>query len=505
MSIKEQAFSGVKWTTVSTIILAISALVKISVLARFLEPSDFGLMALITFVLGFMDLFMDMGITSAILHKQNIKEEEYSSLYWLNVMFSLFLFLLIVVLSPFIASFYDELRLNKLIPLTSLVILFSAVGRQFKTILQKELKFRTMAIIDIFSVSIALVAAIIFAANGFGVYALIYSALIQYGINNILYFIIGTKRSPLRFHFRYFETRPFLKIGIYQVGGQVINYINRDLDVLIIGKFFGAEILGGYSLAKQLARRPLMVIAPIIIRVATSILPRFQNNNIKLLDYPKKNIKIVYYNGNIDKDSNKDYILKILKSTSTLNAFIYGVMALFAPVVVRIMYGEEYIYITPIFILFTIVMYFRFISGLIGILSITKGRTDLEFYWNLLIAFVMPLIIFMGINGDIETIVLLIGIAQLLLTIPMWYMFYFKLIKMPFLYFIEGVLSPFMIALTMYGLVRCIGVDYVIFKLFVSVLLLFFLLLFMLHSDKEILSYIKSIKYVKPYLKNKHK
>ena len=483
MSIKEQAFSGVKWTTVSTIILAISALVKISVLARFLEPSDFGLMALITFVLGFMDLFMDMGITSAILHKQNIKEEEYSSLYWLNVMFSLFLFLLIVVLSPFIASFYDELRLNKLIPLTSLVILFSAVGRQFKTILQKELKFRTMAIIDIFSVSIALVAAIIFAANGFGVYALIYSALIQYGINNILYFIIGTKRSPLRFHFRYFETRPFLKIGIYQVGGQVINYINRDLDVLIIGKFFGAEILGGYSLAKQLARRPLMVIAPIIIRVATSILPRFQNNNIKLLDYT----------------------LKILKSTSTLNAFIYGVMALFAPVVVRIMYGEEYIYITPIFILFTIVMYFRFISGLIGILSITKGRTDLEFYWNLLIAFVMPLIIFMGINGDIETIVLLIGIAQLLLTIPMWYMFYFKLIKMPFLYFIEGVLSPFMIALTMYGLVRCIGVDYVIFKLFVSVLLLFFLLLFMLHSDKEILSYIKSIKYVKPYLKNKHK
>ena len=476
MSIKEQAFSGVKWTTVSTIILAISALVKISVLARFLEPSDFGLMALITFVLGFMDLFMDMGITSAILHKQNIKEEEYSSLYWLNVMFSLFLFLLIVVLSPFIASFYDELRLNKLIPLTSLVILFSAVGRQFKTILQKELKF-------IFSVSIALVAAIIFAANGFGVYALIYSALIQYGINNILYFIIGTKRSPLRFHFRYFETRPFLKIGIYQVGGQVINYINRDLDVLIIGKFFGAEILGGYSLAKQLARRPLMVIAPIIIRVATSILPRFQNNNIKLLDYT----------------------LKILKSTSTLNAFIYGVMALFAPVVVRIMYGEEYIYITPIFILFTIVMYFRFISGLIGILSITKGRTDLEFYWNLLIAFVMPLIIFMGINGDIETIVLLIGIAQLLLTIPMWYMFYFKLIKMPFLYFIEGVLSPFMIALTMYGLVRCIGVDYVIFKLFVSVLLLFFLLLFMLHSDKEILSYIKSIKYVKPYLKNKHK
>ena len=94
MSVKKQALSGVKWTTVSTITLALSALVKISVLARFLDASDFGLMALITFVLGFMDLFMDMGITSAILHKQNIKKQEYSSLYWLNVGFSIFLFLL---------------------------------------------------------------------------------------------------------------------------------------------------------------------------------------------------------------------------------------------------------------------------------------------------------------------------------------------------------------------------------------------------------------------------
>ena len=74
MTIKKQAISGVKWTTVSTIIIAISALLKISVLARFLDVSDFGLMALVTFVLGFMDLFMDMGLTSAILHKQNIKK-----------------------------------------------------------------------------------------------------------------------------------------------------------------------------------------------------------------------------------------------------------------------------------------------------------------------------------------------------------------------------------------------------------------------------------------------
>ncbi len=194
MSIKKQALSGVKWTTFSTIVLALSGILKISVLARFLDASDFGLMALITFVLGFMDLFMDMGITSAILHKQNISKKEYASLYWLNIGVSLVIFLIIIFLSPLIAEFYNEIDLKNLIPLSSFVIVFSAIGRQFKTIKQKELDFKTLAIVDIASIIFAFIFAVFFAIRGFGVYALVYSALIQYGINNAIYFFIGIKK-----------------------------------------------------------------------------------------------------------------------------------------------------------------------------------------------------------------------------------------------------------------------------------------------------------------------
>ncbi len=105
MSIRKQAISGVKWTTVSTITLTVVNLLKISVLARFLDKSDFGLMALVTFVLGFMNLFMDMGLTSAILHRQEISKQEYASLYWINIFFSIILVGLIIILSPLIAGF----------------------------------------------------------------------------------------------------------------------------------------------------------------------------------------------------------------------------------------------------------------------------------------------------------------------------------------------------------------------------------------------------------------
>ena len=77
MSIKGKVILGLKWTTFSTLILALVTILKISILARFLEKSDFGLMALITFVLGFINLFSDMGLSTAILHKQKIKKKTY--------------------------------------------------------------------------------------------------------------------------------------------------------------------------------------------------------------------------------------------------------------------------------------------------------------------------------------------------------------------------------------------------------------------------------------------
>ena len=222
--------------------------------------------------------------------------------------------------------------MSNLIPLAGLAIIFSAIGRQYKTILQKHLQFKKIALIDIAAVVIALVLAIILAVKGFGVYALVYSALTQYGIGNLVYFVLGNNKQRLIFHFNYRETKPFLKIGMYQVGGQVVNYFNRDLDVLMIGKFFGAELLGGYSLAKQLAKRPISFVAPIVIRVATSILPRYQNDNLKL----------------------NNYILKINKGSAIINSTIYGLMVILAPLVITIMYGEEYLNIQPIFIFLTI-------------------------------------------------------------------------------------------------------------------------------------------------------
>ena len=402
---KSKIVSGIKWTTIGTIVIALTALLKISILTRFLDKADFGLMALIMFVLGFTDLFTDMGLTSAILHKQNISKKEYASLYWFNIGFSLLLYGLLFVVSPFIAGFYEEPRLIILIPLLGLNILASAIGRIFKTMEAKDLQFKYISIFEIFSAVLSLIIAVILAVNNFGILSLVYSALLQYALQNLLYFIYGFRKYSLLFHYRFAETKPFLKIGIYQVGGQVINYFNRDLDILIIGKAFGQDVLGGYSLAKQLVYRPTQILNPIFTKVAGPVLAKMQFDLVEL----KKNY------------------LKFLNYVMSVNIPVYLILIIFAPLIVEVFYGSGYENIVLLVRILSVYMLFRAIGNPIGSLVIATGRTDIEFYWNLISLFVLPGAIIIGSLYSIEVVAIAMTISMLILLVPSWYFLVYKL------------------------------------------------------------------------------
>ncbi len=405
MSLKLKTISGVKWTTFSSVVLTIVGVVKISVLARFLEAADFGLMALVTFVLGFMELFMDMGLTSAILHKQKISEDEYASLYWINIVFSVILFALISLASPFIGALYNEAELVVLIPIMAISIMLSALGRQFKTIEQKQLNFKYLAITDIVGSSLGLAVGIITAIGGFGVYCLVYSALVQYAISNGIYFVNGLRERGLILRFRYSETKPFLKIGIYQVGGQILNYFNRDLDILLIGKFFGSDILGSYSLAKQLVQRPMQILNPIISKVASPVLALMQEDTYKL----------------------KGTFLSFLNLVATINFTAYGLLALFAFPAVLLLYGKQFLDIVLLVQILSVYMFFRSVGNPVGALVTATGRTDIEFYWNLFVLILFPFPIYLGAQYSIELVALFLVLTSLISLFPFWRLLIFRL------------------------------------------------------------------------------
>jgi len=399
MIFDQEVRKGVKWTSVSTIFLAVSNIIKISVLARFLSKDDFGVFAIVLFFLGFFNLFSDMGLTTAILHKQEIKKNEYASLYWFNIAFCVVLYLLLLLITPIISDFYHEPKLDFLIKVLGLSIIINSIGLQFRTIETKNLSFKYISIFDIIASLFSLLFAIWLAINGYGVLSLVYSIILQYTISNILLLLLGIKKFGILFHFKFKDLKPFLSIGLFQVGGQLANFFNRNLDILIIGKFFSQEILGGYSLAKQLVFRPAQVINPILTKVAAPALAKFQNN-LELL---------------------KENYLKLVNIVSSINFVTYFILIVFAPIVVHVFYGGEYASIVLLVRILCVYMIFRAIGNPIGSLIIATGRTDIGFMWNIVLLIFMPIVVYVGSLFGIVEVTIALTLAMIILFLPSWY------------------------------------------------------------------------------------
>lgn len=409
MNIRKEAKKGVKWTSIAKVVSAVCALMKISVLTRFLPTEAFGQIALALFVMGFVGLFMDMGLSSAILHKQNINKQTYSSLYWLNFFFSLFLYFLIFISSHYIATFYDDPELSNLIKWIGLGLILSAIGRQYKTIEQKNLNFKYISLVDIWSSVLSLLLAILLAVYDYGVYTLVYSALFQYLLSNISFFISGVRKEGLLIHFSYQETRPFLKIGIYEVGSNTINYFSRDIDIILIGKFLGTEVLGAYSLAKQLVFKPLSIINPILTQIATPLFAKIQDN----------------------KKALSSNFLKLLTIVSTINLPVYLLMIFLAYPIIYILYGEEYVHITTTVQILSVYVYLRTLGNPVGSLLIALGRTDIGFKWNVIVLLFIPISVLLGSNFGMEGIAIALSLCMVFLFVPAWKFLIYQLTQTP--------------------------------------------------------------------------
>ena len=141
-NLKEQVFSGIKWNGISVVAVVALQFVTLVVMAKLLSPSDFGLMGMIMVVIGFAQAFADMGISNAIIHRQDSTRLQLSSLYWLNILAGVIVFCVVCASAPLIVAFYREPRLYNLLFLTSVIFLITPFGQQFQILLQKELNFK---------------------------------------------------------------------------------------------------------------------------------------------------------------------------------------------------------------------------------------------------------------------------------------------------------------------------------------------------------------------------
>lgn len=398
MTLKQKALKGVKWTGLSSVIRAIIQLIQLIILTHYLSPSDFGLMAIVTVIIGFSTVFVDLGISSAIIHKQNISNVQLSSLYWLNIMSGVIIFLCVYFLAPFVTDFYNEKALLPLIQILSLTFIFSAIGSQFGVLFQKELNFQFIAKVEILAIVASLFTAVFFAVNNYGVYALVYSSLTYIVLLNVIYVYYGIRLYRPSFIYKYKTIKGFVGFGLFQMGDNSINYFNSQLDTILIGKLVGIEALGLYNVAKTLTMRPISIFNPIITKVTFPVMSKIQDDI--------KNLKNIY--------------LKTINYLLSVNLPIYFILIVMAEPILSVLFGQEWIKATILVQILSVLGIMRTIRNPVGSLLLAKGKANWSFWWNLTMLVFVPSVIYFGSQWGIVGIAAALTIFQTFLLFPSW-------------------------------------------------------------------------------------
>lgn len=426
MSSKRNVIHGVKWTSLSAIVNMFAKLGQIAILTRYLSKEDFGLVAVALLFISFTEIFMDMGFSSAVLHKQNISKNEYSSLYWFNIITGIIICIILYASAPFIATYYKQQELTPIISLLSINIIFSSISKLQRTFQQKQMQFKIIALIEMSASILMLIISTILAINNFGIYSLIYSTLF-YGFIIALFYLTYSIiwEKNIRFHFRISEIVFFLKIGIYQVGSSILDYLSREMDLFFISSNYSFEILGVYSICKQLSLKIFNFINPIITKISTPFLANIQNNKFEL------------HNKYI-------YIIRIL---ALINIPIYFCLAYSSPYALGIVYGNSYIQYSLLFSILCINYAFSSIGNPVGSLLIALGKTNIGFYWTIYRIISTSIFLYIGSLGGINLFVLSILIVNLINIYPETKIIYEKLIGVGYKEYTKSFSKPLFYAL----------------------------------------------------------
>ncbi|MDG2433859.1 MOP flippase family protein [Flavobacterium sp.] len=368
-------FKGGAWTSLSFIVVSLVYVLRISVLTRYIDKSDFGLVAIVLFVLGFTNIFADLGVSTALLSKKDVSKKEYSSLYWGGLFLSIVLYVIIFCASPYLAAFYGYALLKSLIPIMGIDIVISTLGRQFSVFMQKDLKFKELAFIKIASELISLLIDILLAINGFGIWTLVFSLLSSSLITLLLNFIISYKSHPLLFYFNFQESKPLYVVGFYQTGSQVLDYLSSQIDILILGKVLPMAEMGVYSIIKTLVFRVYISLNQIVTKV---MIPVFASIQYDLVNFKSKFLKFVNF-------------------ITIINTFFYLTIAVLSKSILFLFYGPNYVTdykILQILCMWGVCSSIVSCSG--GILIVSTGKTLIGFKWTQLRFIINPLFVFIG-------------------------------------------------------------------------------------------------------------
>ncbi|GMN12034.1 O83 family O-antigen flippase [Croceitalea sp. MTPC9] len=281
MSLSDKIKHAGKWQSFSVLSLNVLKILYFSIMTRLLLKEDYGLMAIINGIIGIGNIFIEGGMGAALIQRKEINNKHINGALQTCFFLGLILCAVLYIMAPFIASVYNDLRLDNLIKVSSLNLILLALGNISMSLLFKYYSFKNVAIVNIISNIIGYGTGIYLAMNGYGVWSLVIATLIASLLSAIALLYLAPIKISLKVHYE--EARQLFSFGFGIVLLAFISFLSRNGLNLILGKFFAQDMLGVYERTSRVKEIPSELLGKIINQVMFPVMSEIQDENERLI------------------------------------------------------------------------------------------------------------------------------------------------------------------------------------------------------------------------------
>lgn len=226
------------------------SLITSVILARLLTPADYGLVGISMAVNGIAGIFLNLGFVSAIIQAKELDNKSLSTVFFLNMGISIFIYGSIFFSAPFVSHFYKLPEIDLILKVTAFSFVINALNIIPSALMTREMKFKEMAIVSLLSSLISGSIGIYLAMNNYGVWSIIYQQLLS-GIIVLLGFYLFTLWLPI-LYFKIQTIKKMLKFGMFMFFSGLLDGVYNRIDIFLIAKMFSPTSLGLYTRAQGL-------------------------------------------------------------------------------------------------------------------------------------------------------------------------------------------------------------------------------------------------------------
>ena len=387
---KNIIIGNVNWNFVNTIFQTIITFGVGILLARILEPEDFGLFGMTIILFGILNLLFTASISRFIVHKENLDKQDIETSLGISIYLSILTYLIVWFISPIVAVFFNELLLTDLIRLYSISIFFISISSIFKGVMIKRMNFKFIFYSDLIAVVFGYSAfGTILALNDFGVFSLVYATLAKELFSLITLYVFS--KTGISFKINLLKVK---QIFIYSGGvglSNIFGYTANNADYVVIGKFLNPTALGLYTRAFTIMTLPLSKISMTIFDVIFSVFSSVKN----------------------DLEQIKNIYLKSIKLIAIISFPILSTIMIGSEWIIIGIYGEKWSGAIKVLQILCIAGFFRVITNSSGAVVKATGKVYQEAWRQLIFAVLLIAGALIGYRYGIEGVGVAVVISSL--------------------------------------------------------------------------------------------